>query len=240
MAYQKRRGFYARFESRIDAEPVVVLVSRNPSSNRKTGPMISAAIVHEHVPPHEAQRTGDDASVCGQCALRPLLAKRNAGPRCYVLTAYSLRAQWNAFEAGRYEEYDPDRDRIRLPLRIGSYGDPCAVPLEFWKELLRHTRAWTGYTHRWRENPEYRELLMASVDSEAELYEAWNLGWRTYRVRQAEDQVLPGEFVCPASNEGGHQHLCFTCRACDGVARGGKKVSPVVIVHGNSARRKVA
>lgn len=34
-----------------------------------------------------------------------------------------------------------------LPVRIGSYGDPAAVPTRVWAELVRYAKNWTGYTH---------------------------------------------------------------------------------------------
>lgn len=34
-----------------------------------------------------------------------------------------------------------------LPVRIGSYGDPAAVPTRVWAELVRYTKNWTGYSH---------------------------------------------------------------------------------------------
>jgi hypothetical protein len=34
-----------------------------------------------------------------------------------------------------------------LPVRIGSYGDPAAVPTRVWAELVRYKKHWTGYSH---------------------------------------------------------------------------------------------
>lgn len=37
-----------------------------------------------------------------------------------------------------------------LTVRIGSYGDPAAVPTRVWEELVKNARNFTGYTHQWR------------------------------------------------------------------------------------------
>ena len=37
-----------------------------------------------------------------------------------------------------------------LSIRIGSYGDPGAVPTVVWADLVRYAKNFTGYTHLWR------------------------------------------------------------------------------------------
>ena len=49
--------------------------------------------------------------------------------------------------AGPYGQWQYVGD---LPVRIGSYGDPAAVPTRVWAELVRYRRHWTGYTHMWK------------------------------------------------------------------------------------------
>ena len=67
-------------------------------------------------------------------------------------------------------------------VRLGTYGDPAAVPASIWSDLVAYSDGHTGYTHQWRTSPGLRGLCMASVDSEEEAIEAWALGWRTFRV----------------------------------------------------------
>jgi hypothetical protein len=64
------------------------------------------------------------------------------------------------------------------------------------------------------------------------------MGWRTFRVRTADESLGSREIVCPASPEGGDRRQCVTCLACDGADRAGK-VSVAIIVHGSKARRFV-
>lgn len=75
-------------------------------------------------------------------------------------------------------------------------------------------------------------MLQASVDNEREHAAARAKGWATFRVRSESEPVLPGEMICPASDEGGHGATCETCGACNGA---GAQV--VIIVHGGRAAR---
>lgn len=73
---------------------------------------------------------------------------------------------------------------------------------------------------------------MASVDSEEEKEEANKLGWRTFRVRNKDEQVLKNEIICPASKEANNSRICETCKACSGGDN--KKASVTIIVHGTA------
>lgn len=37
-----------------------------------------------------------------------------------------------------------------LPVRLGTYGDPAAVPTVVWQTVLAQSAMHTGYTHQWR------------------------------------------------------------------------------------------
>jgi hypothetical protein len=69
-----------------------------------------------------------------------------------------------------------------------------------------------------------------------EATEARASGMRYFRIRTADEVVGAGEFVCPASAEGGMRKLCTTCGACNGTTKA-TGASPVIIVHGNKASR---
>ena len=47
------------------------------------------------------------------------------------------------------------------------------------------------------------------------------------------ERILPGEFVCPASVEGGKRLTCGQCCACDGATNSPRAVSPVINWHGS-------
>ena len=80
------------------------------------------------------------------------------------------------------------------------------------------------------------QLTMASVDNVAEAQQARASGLRYFRIRLATETLQEREFVCPASEEAGKRKLCDTCGACNGTTKS-TGASPVIIVHGNKARR---
>lgn len=227
-------GLFARFVSRIDGGPIAVLISLGPSRNRKTGHMTQVAIVRDDVSPHEAQRTGEDFSVCGRCPLRPAM---ESGAICYVVTARGPLSQWKAYQRGSYRllNFERDRHHLRGLIRVGSYGDPAAVPLSFWEKILSRSAGYTGYTHQWKcdSNQEFRKLFMASVNSAAEARVASRMGWRYFRVRRSSESLASGEVICPASIEAGQKMQCATCLRCG--SRRGK--NPVVYLHGSRNRQ---
>lgn len=222
--------------SQLDGFPIVAILTHG-SSNPKTGPMSQVWIMRSDLPPGAAAASGADASVCGDCMHRPA----NLGS-CYVNIWQAPRRVYETFFAGKYERVAPLR-AYTSAVRLGAYGDPAAVPLQVWHDLLFHKPIWTGYTHQWRhlEDPAWRALLMASTDSVEETQEAQAAGWRTFRVRRKDDAALPNEFVCPASAESQHtaaQHTCLSCRSCNGKRPGrDNQASAVIIVHGSKARR---
>ena len=62
--------------SMIDGAPIVVIANRidTDSNNAKTGAMVQTFIMRQDIAPHEATKTGDDASICGDCTHRPAMA----------------------------------------------------------------------------------------------------------------------------------------------------------------------
>lgn len=228
-----------RGPSLLDGAPIVVVATglAKASANEKTGDMVQTWIMRDDVEPHAAVKTGDDASVCGQCPHRPAL-----GGSCYVKTFQAPLSVFRAVGRGGYAvaedlEAVADAGAGRM-VRLGSYGDPAAVPVAVWEAFTSRAKGWTGYTHQWRTAPDaFKPLCMASADSEAEAVEARAAGWRTFRVRTADEAVTPkAEIVCPASAEAGYKTNCAACRACMGTASKAK-ASPVIIAHGATARR---
>jgi hypothetical protein len=121
-------------------------------------------------------------------------------------------------------------------VRLGTYGDPAAVPAWVWESLTRDCVAHTGYTHQWRRcDVALRSLVMASADSVQDATEAHAAGWRTFRVAMPCDAPkLAGEAICPASAEAGKKLTCEQCRACNGVGTG-RRGSIVIQAHGGFA-----
>ncbi|MER9195279.1 hypothetical protein NKI13_18550 [Mesorhizobium australicum] len=229
--------------SMIDGSPIVVIANRITarSKNEKTGAMVQTFIIRSDVDPVTALKTGDDASVCGDCPHRPA----NDGT-CYVRVFQSVASTFKAFKRNRYArpgvDYDVKitADLFRgLAFRMGSYGDPAAAPFMIWRRATVHAAAVNGYTHQWREVEfqAFRLLCMASADSLADMEEAHAMGWRTFRVRAAHEPVTAKrEVICPASQEAGQRTSCLDCKACGGLSAKAK-VSMVIIAHGATAKR---
>lgn len=231
-----------RGPSLLDGKPIVVIANRitQASDNGKTGAMVQTFIIRSDVDPLTALKSGDDASICGDCKHRPI-----NGGACYVNVGRSVMSVYGAFQRGRYAEIGVDFDASLLPelfagliFRGGTYGDPTAAPFMIWRACTLKTKRKTGYTHQWR-NPRFaafKLIFMASVDSESEAREAEAAGWRYFRVRGKNEPVAFMETVCPASAEAGHRTTCAKCALC-----GGKEVktgkSIVIIAHGITADR---
>lgn len=215
--------------SMIDGAPIVVVATG--STNRKTGGMLQTWIIRADVEPHEARKTGQDASICGDCPHR-------AGS-CYVVLHQAPLSVFRAYKRGSYRTAG-DLQTIAAvgkgkAVRLGSYGDPAAVPVEVWEALVSEAASHTGYTHQWRKVPSLRTFCMASCDTEADRLEAKANGWRTFRVRAADAPLMDREITCPASAEGGSRTTCDRCGLCAGLRKwSGKDVA--IIVHGAAAK----
>lgn len=229
-----------RGPSMLDGAPIVAIAIVS-SRNAKTGDMVQTFIMREDVEPHTALTTGDDASVCGDCKHRPSL-----GGACYVRTFQGPLSVHRAYHRGNYPADDGYMAQTACTgrmVRLGTYGDPMAVPAEVWERLTRNAAGRTGYTHQWRneavgddQRRRIVALCMASVDSMAEQAIAHASGLRYFRIRTADEPLTAREFVCPASEEAGKRKDCASCGACDGSQRGAK-ASPVIVVHGPLASR---
>jgi len=216
---------------------VVVTGLRRPSANIKTGDLVQSWVLSRHEAPHDAVRSGGDAIVCGDCPQRP-----STGGACYVRVEQAPLSVWHAYQRGGYPVLTSEMlawARARgAALRIGSYGDPSAVPALLWERLTAEFRRSVGYTHAWRTSPDLRSVAMASVESEEGAREARAAGWRYFRMRSAGSPLLDGEIECPASEGGGYLRTCATCGACDG-ARSAKdrRASVSIVAHGARVRR---
>lgn len=226
-----------RGPSMLDGAPIIVVVTgiAKSSRNAKTGDMLQTWIIRDDINPIEAAKTGQDESICGDCVHRPI-----NGGSCYVKL---FQAPLNIFKSAHRGIYPTVTDLndiaalgVDRVVRLGSYGDPAAVPVGIWEALTAHASAWTGYTHQWRVAPHLMALCMASADSTAEQVMAQVIGWRTFRVRTASEPILAKEFICPASKEAGNKTDCASCKACMGTSAKAK-ASPVIIAHGATARR---
>jgi len=140
----------------------------------------------------------------------------------------------------------------KLPVRIGSFGDPAAVPISVWSVLLEDSVGHTGFTHMWRTcNQMLRLWCMASVDTPEERDEAQKMGWRTFLVVPEKDadpfygkitdtlfsykRRFGVDILCPATDPHPKRNTtCATCLLCNGIG-GNCSKSIWEVVHGENA-----
>lgn len=222
--------------SLLDGMPIVAL-AQTGSKNIKTGDMMSVTILRSDIDPMEANRSGDDFSICGSCSLRGTAHGGNQGlardRACYVVLFQAPLSKYRAYKRGRYPVAEDlvalGRDQV---IRIGSYGDGLAVPKEIWDELCHEAKGHTAYTHQKNTQP---HRFMTSVESLGEAEEAWERGERTFRVVNSVEQVVKSEVLCPASVEAGQRTTCVSCRLCAGNSTKGKSIA--IVAHGNGGKK---
>jgi len=230
----KPRGYVVwKGPSALDGSEVVLIATRGSTTkaNRKTGSVIQTYILQTQGKPHLLAKEGLDEGICGKCPHKPSL-----NGTCYVRLDTGPNMVYRAYTKGSYPVFplegpSPFAGEV---LRMGSYGDPVAIPLEVWGVLLRGTVGHTGYTHQWKEErfSAFKGLCMASCDNLDEDRQARGLGWRTFTVLPKGAKAIPaGAFLCPASEEAGKKLTCSQCLACDGTSRA-RHASIYIPVHG--------
>jgi hypothetical protein len=224
--------------STIDGKPIVVVLTGldQSSENAKTGNLVQSFIIRSDVAPTDALKTGNDASVCGLCPHRPLIAKmlERAGlpsAPCYVNVGKSVLSVYGAYRRGSYARAS-SVDQVRAvlrgrKLRLGTYGDPAAAPVELWSLLVSLSAGHVGYTHQWQsvgfDARAWAPLVMASADTADEARQATAMGMRYFRVSIGVDKA-PLEVTCPASVEGGRKAQCSDCMLCAGTSKHARSI----------------
>ena len=136
--------------SLIDGSAIVIILTGfvYPSSNRKTGRLLQSWILQQEYAPTFAAKTGLDRGICGSCSLK--LSKTGS---CYVNLA-PINNMYRKYVAGSYPKLEKNEIEVlkhyRYPIRIGSYGDPTAVPFHVWEPIILASGSHTGYTHAWQ------------------------------------------------------------------------------------------
>jgi len=238
--------------SQIDGAPIALIATgiKAKSQNRKTGHMVQTYIIRTDISPVDAIHTGADYSICGNCQHRGDIvtpgkdgrASQNVNRSCYVLVFQGPLNVYKHNAAGKYPVAlgaDGAALLAGLSVRLGTYGDPAAVPFDVWAELLADAGRCTGYTHQWRESfcsPEFARYCMASADSPCEAIAAQAMGYRTFRVGTPAESLVKGrEFLCPASDAAGKKTDCAACLACGGNSSP-NKASVFIPAHGVKAK----
>lgn len=233
--------------SELDGAPIVAVATVG-SSNRKTGGMVQVWIIARDIDPITANRTGADYSICGNC---PLRGRANNNPKgyatgrgCYVNLIQAPNSVFKTYHRGGYPELNP-ADLTRYgrgqKIRAGAYGDPMAVPAWVWADLLAEADTFTGYTHQLNEpgtskdsRREFTRFCMASADTLAQAREFWAEGFRTFRTITSPADIVPGEILCPATEEAGKKTTCEACGLCKGSGISAKNIAAVV--HGSQKK----
>jgi hypothetical protein len=239
--------------SALNGQPTVAIVTgiSGRSANPKTGPMAQLYILCADVDPLTAVRTGQDKTICGDCGYRgtsvviegETVHGKNRG--CYVTVTHAPRNIYATFKRDRYAFVEPltvsERlARLRVPLRLGAYGDPAALPLHVIAELVDRVPRWTGYTHAWRSRPDLAPYVMASCDSPADKAAAAAMGFRSFRARLSSQPLDANEIACPASEEMAYRTSCDRCSLCNGSAVDDRRKHIAIIVHGSTTVHAVA
>ena len=183
-----------------------------PSDNRKTGDMIQIWILCKAEDPVTAIKTGLDRLICGNCRHRghEVDGKHGVERTCYVNEGQAPLQIYKSWKAGNYAPLRSLEGFTGRRVRFGAYGDPTHLPLPLALAIAGVSSGWTGYTHQWRKPSlqGWKTLLMASVDSVAELVIARSLGWSTFRVGS---EASTGEQLCASDRDGTPCSVCLLC-----------------------------
>lgn len=233
-----------RGPSLIDGAPIVAIAILS-GRNRKTGKVIQTYILRSDIDPRLASKTGQDYSICGDCPHRGRATNdpdkaQAEGRSCYVLLGQGPLIAYRGLLSGLYPTVAGHQAIAAIGaghmVRLGTYGDPAAVPSYIWESLLSQAVGHTAYSHQSdlvgaAFDP---AIMMQSADSLAEAQAAWGQGRRTFRiVRNVADIVKGQEILCPASAEAGKKTSCADCGLCGGAKIKAKSIA--IPAHGAGA-----
>lgn len=236
-----------RGPSKIDGKPIVCVYLPG-STNSKTGNMAQTYILADNgLSPMENSRNGADYSICGNCKHRgtPTPDRTNgvaSNRSCYVTLHHGPIQVHKGIQRGIYTSAETQQARRALghgaDIRLGTYGDPAAVPSHIWRDLLQYAASHTGYTHQ-SENLGDANLsrYMLSADTPEQASQAHKQGKRTFRViplaewkAKQNKALLANEVLCPASEEAGKRITCEKCKLCKGQTIKAKSIA--IVAHG--------
>ena len=238
---QANSGIIYQGRSLIDGAPIVVIATYS-NRNTKTGAMVQTYILRSDIDPRDANKSGADYSICGNCPHKGTPTdnpnKKLADDRlCYVVIGQGPTAVFKSFKRRVYGDMQGHSKTAELGrgrmVRLGTYGDPAAVPSYIWDSLLSDSAGHTAYSHQSGiKSADVRpDLFMISADNEAQARAAWDSGARTFRIVSDYSELVSGkEIACPADTKG------IECQAC-GLCKGASKAKSIaIVVHGNGAK----
>jgi hypothetical protein len=215
--------------SAIDGTDIVVIATLK-SSNIKTGNMVQTWILCKDSHPVQASLDGDDSAICGNCPHR-----RNTGGACYVNIGQAPSQVWKAYKRGGYSMFNA-KDHAHYfmgrKVRLGSYGDPAAMPFEVAENMVNMSLGHTGYTHQAARkffDKRFLTLCQVSADTPRQALKFQTMGAKTFRVALEGDALMNGEIECLSDSEG---ISCLDCGLCNGI-----KQNIAITVHGTWSSR---
>lgn len=231
-------------KSLIDGQPIMAIAIKK-SGNPKTGDMIQTYIMRSDMDPRDASKLGFDYSICGDCKHRGQAtddpdAKLAKNRSCYVVIGQGPTGVYKAYKNGKYKLANNSDDIAAFAagrmVRLGTYGDPAAVPSYIWDQLLSQAKGHTAYTHQSNvKTADVRhDLFMTSADSLHDARIAWQNKRRTFRIITMASQKQDNEIICPATPDGGMKSNCSKCGLCQGQHATAPSIA--VIAHGNGAK----
>lgn len=230
-AKQPKSGIIYQGPSLLDGKPIVVIALLTDSNDKTGAQTLQTYIIRSDIVPSLASKTGEDYSVCGNCKHRGTAHTDSEGPNqakdrtCYVLLFQAPRTVYATFKRGGYPVVDAASIGQGRFVRLGSYGDPAAVPSTVWQALLSGASGHTGYTHQAKTQGAVVDYgtMMVSADSKQQAQGYHLNGKRTFRVipvaeweSKGNAALLKTEILCPASKEAGAKVQCNTCQLCSG------------------------
>jgi len=219
-----KSGIIYNGPSLLDDKPIVAIATYS-DRNTKTGKVLQTYIIRADISPLEASKSGEDFSICGDCKFRGTpttdpVRKQAVKRDCYVNLGQGPTIVFKSYMRGVYPMANNRADRTDLGfgrvVRIGTYGDPAAVPSWVWDQLLTGCESHLAYSHQSGFRP---DIAMQSADTEAQAVAHWNNGARTFRVITDIGALVKGkEILCPASKEAGRRVQCNACKLCGGTS----------------------
>ena len=219
-----KAGIIYKGQSLLDGKPIVAIATYS-DRNTKTGKVLQTYIIRADISPLEASKSGEDFSICGDCKFRGTpttdpVRKQAVKRDCYVNLGQGPTIVFKSYMRGVYPMANNRADRTDLGfgrvVRIGTYGDPAAVPSWVWDQLLTGCESHLAYSHQSGFRP---DIAMQSADTEAQAVAHWNNGARPFRViTDIGDLVKGKEILCPASKEAGRRVQCNACKLCGGTS----------------------
>ncbi len=136
-------------------------------------------------------------------------------------------------------------DANRFGIRLGSYGEPSAVPYQVWQSIFDALPGirWTGYTHQHRAmlfngiDDSYshwkwcQNNLMASCDSPQEAELAKSAGWR-YFLAMSPGMTPPDKSIECLAERTVNPLQCSSCGICNGSNGKSSRASVYLKEHG--------